>query len=391
MTINRYSLPRTQAWIWTDVLAPLLITRIVLLGVNRLTQFIPPSPAYPLPDVVARGWQFTPYWWLDMWGRWDSGWYITMIRDGYVVRGDIAAVQSNLAFFPAYPLLVRAALWLFPPTWRSDGVLLAAAVLVSNVLLVGALILLHRWVMAVTDDVGAARRTIWYLLLFPTGFILSCAYTEATFLFFVVAVFWAATQRAWGLAGLAAVGVALTRPLGVLITPVLLWLYMDSIQWRWRMIRANVLWTLAAPVGTLAYFAYLYTLTGDFLAPLTVHAAFSHSASWPWATLFAPEHYSQLTGVAEQLIIILFLVAAVVACWRLPSAAYGLFALSQIVPTLFAGKLVSQLRYNMVALVPFVLLALWGRNRVLDRTIQIIFFALQVLLMAAWSRFYWVT
>jgi len=379
-----------RRWLWRDILAPLVITRVVLLWIGWLAQFIPPSSTYPLQDAVARGWQFTSYRLLDMWGRWDTGWYIGLVREGYVVRGELTTVQSNLPFFPGYPLLVRLALWLFPATWRSDGVMLAAGVLVSNVLLVAGLILLHRWVMAVTGDAGAAQRTVWYLLLFPTGFIFSCAYTEATFLFFVAAAFFAATRRAWGWVGVAALGVGLTRPLGVLIVPALLWLYLDSIQWRWRAIRANVLWIVAAPLGMLAHLAYLYTLTGDFLAPLTVQAAFFRKATWPWITVFVPVDYSPLTGFIEQFVIVLFVVVAVIACWRLPSAAYGLFALGQIVPSLFTGLLSSQLRYNMAAITPFVLLALWGRHPVLDRLIQVLFFALQVLLMAAWSRFYWV-
>ncbi len=380
-----------RRWLWRDVLAPLAITRLVLLCVGWLAQFIPPSLTYPLPDAVARGWQFSPHRLLDIWGRWDSGWYLDLVRHGYTVSGDLTAVQSTVAYFPSYPWLVRLLVWPLPTAWRTDGALLAAGVLVSNALLVAALILLYHWALAVTQDTGAAQRTVWYLLLFPTGFILSCVYTEATFLFFVTAAFYAATQRAWGWAGVAALGVGLTRPLGMLLVPALLWLYLDSIQWRWRSIRANVLWIVAAPLGILAHFTYLYFLTGDFLAALTNQASFAKQAAWPWTTLFAPINYNLLTGPVEQTTTILFLVAAVVACWRLPSMAYGLFALSQILPSLFTATLASQVRYNMLAVVPFVLLALWGRHPVLDRLIQFAFFALQVLFMAAWSQFYWVT
>ena len=326
-----------------------------------------------------------------MWGRWDAMWYLNLAREGYVVRGDISQVQSNLAFFPLYPYLIRLVLWPIPDRLTTPGVELAAAVLVSNVMLVGGLILLHRWVWALTDNRETAQRTVLYLLLFPTGFILSCAYTEATFLFFVATAFYAATRRSWGWAGVAALGAGLTRPLGIFLVPALLWLYLDSVQWRRRAIHANVLWIVAAPLGLLAHFSYLYILTGDFFAALTNQGAWDKQAAWPWTTLVAPINYNLLSGPTEQITTLLFLTAAVVACWRLPSAAYGLFALSQILPSLLTATLSSQVRYNMLAVVPFVLLAQWGRYRQVDQLIQIVFFALQVLFMVAWSQFYWVT
>jgi Gpi18-like mannosyltransferase len=390
MTANQFAW-RAHTWLWTDVLAPLLITRLALLMAGWLARYFPVWPLFPQTEALARGWLFSPHRLLDMWGRWDAGWYINLAREWYVVRGDLTQVQSNLPFFPLYPFLIRLVLWLIPDRLTTPGLELAAALLVSNVMLVGGLILLHRWVAALTDDPETARRTVLYLLLFPTGFILSTAYTEATFLFGTVAAFYAAQRRAWAVAGAAAFLVGLTRPTGVAIVPALIWLYMDSVQWQFGAIRRSIGWLLAASMGALGHFVYMYWLTGDLLAPMHAQQAFFRGFAWPWTTILTPINNNPLSGPPEQAGTILFLILAVVAIFRLPSAAYGLHALAIMVPPLFTGTLTSQLRYNMMALAVLILLARWGRRADLDRLIQTVFLTLQVMFMIAWARFYWVT
>ncbi len=383
--------PPNRRWLWTDVLAPLIITRLALLMVGWLARYFPVWPLFPQTEALARGWLFSPHRILDMWGRWDAGWYINLARNWYVAPGDLTQVQSNLPFFPLYPFLIRLVLWLIPAHLTTPGVELAAAVLVSNIMLVGGLILLHRWVSALTNDQETARRTVLYLLLFPTGFILSTAYSEATFLFITVAAFYAAHRRAWAVAGLVALLAGLARPTGIFIVPALVWLYLDDIHWRFGDIRPNIGWLLAAPLGVIAHLTYLYMLTGDFLAPMYAQQAFFRGFAWPWTTILTPINHNPLSGPPEQVGTVLFLVLAVVAMFRLPSAVYGLHALAIMIPSLFTGTLTSQLRYNMMALAVLILLARWGRHRNVDWLIQIVFFALQVMFMVAWSRFYWVT
>ena len=45
---------------------------------------------------------------LDGLVRYDSGWYYGIAKGGYVWS---PGIQSNVAFFPAYPLAVRVASW----------------------------------------------------------------------------------------------------------------------------------------------------------------------------------------------------------------------------------------------------------------------------------------
>jgi hypothetical protein len=380
----------TRSQVWNDVAVPLLATRLALLVVGWLARFFPASPDYPLQEVLGRGWHFSPHRLLDIWGRWDTGWYMSIVRDGYMLNADHAQQQSNLTFMPLYPMLVRLLLWPVPDSWQTDGVVLLVGVIVSNLCLLGGLLLLYLFAQEVTRDVGVARRSVLYLLLFPTAFFLSCFYTDAPFLLLSLAALYAAQRRQWVWAALAAALLGITRPLGVLMTPVLLWLYFSAIQWRIGSVRANILWLLLAPLPFLLYLAWLGQATGDWLAPLNAQQPFFRGFAWPWTTLLDPTHTHPLLTPIEQSFLTLFLVVGLVACWRLPSAAYGLWVLALILPFLFTGTVTSSLRYILVAAPVYVVLAQWGRFAMLDRLLQMLFFAIQIVLMVAWSQFYFV-
>jgi hypothetical protein len=57
---------------------------------------------------------------------------------------------------------------------------------------------------------------------------------------------------------------------------------------------------------------------------------------------------------------------------------------------LFTGITVSALRYVLVAVPVYVVLAQWGRVNTLDTLLQMLFFAIQIVLMVAWNQFYFI-
>lgn len=385
-----HSLPITRRQVWNDVVAPFLATRVALLVVGWLAQFFPASPDYPLKEALARGWHFSPYRLLDIWGRWDTGWYLSIVRDGYMINVDHTQQQSNLVFFPLYPMIVRALVWPIPAAWQTDGAVLLVGVVVANLSLLGALYLLYRLAQEVSPDAGVAQRAVLYLLFFPTAFFLSCFYTDATFLLLSVAALYAAQRRRWAWAALAAALMSITRPLGVLMTPTLLWLYLSTAGWNVRQVRANALWLLLAPLPFLLYLAWMGQATGDWLAPLNAQQTFFRGFAWPWQTLLTPTYPHPIITPLEQFFVGLFLVVAIVACWRLPSVAYGLWVVALTLPFLFTGTTTSSLRYIVVAAPVYLVLAQWGKVAALDRLLQTLFFAIQIVLMVAWSQFYFV-
>lgn len=385
------ALPPQWREIRDHVLAPFIGTRIALLLVGWWSVFFPASPNYPLSTATERGWHFSPYRLLDIWGRWDTGWYMSIAKDGYMVHLDHTQQQTNLPFFPLYPMLVRAFLWLVPDGLETDGMILLIGVIVANLSLLGAIYLLYCLAKEISGgDQGIAQRTVLYLLYFPTAFFLSCFYTDATFLLLSVAALYAAQRRQWVWAAIAAGLLSLTRPLGVVMTPILLWFYLSAIGWQWRQIRVNVLWLGLAPLPFLLYLGWLGWMTGDWLAPINAQQPFFRGFAWPWQTLIEPINAQSRLISLEQFFVVGFLIVAIVSFWRLPNMAYGLWVIGLIMPFLFTGTLTSALRYILVAAPVFIVLAQWGKHALVDRLLQPTFFALQIMLMVAWSQFYFI-
>ena len=98
-------------------------------------------------------------WGFDVWARWDGGWFTGIARDGYTDP------KTTTAFFPAYPLLVRAA------GWVAGGHYVLAGVIVSLLAAAAAFALLHELARKLVGD-GAALRSVVYLAVFPAALFL---------------------------------------------------------------------------------------------------------------------------------------------------------------------------------------------------------------------------
>lgn len=380
-----------RAWWWSDVAVPWLVTRAMLLAVAWwFAPLIPRDPAYPIAAAVARGWHFSPIRTLDIWGRWDTGWYLGIAAQGYRLNGDIHLVQSNIGFFPVYPLLVRAANTFLPPFLPAAELRLLAGVLASNAMLLLGLAFVRTWTASQFDG-DTARRAVWLMLIFPAGFYFSAAYTEATFMCLLAATLLAGSRHRWLAAGVCGALLAATRLQGVLVLAPLAWLAAEEAGWHWRRVRPGVLWLLLVPGGLLAFLLSIYPLTGDLLAPLTIQQyAWGHGGpSVPWETLWAARDNSLPMLVAERATAAGVLALAVVAWWRLPSKAYALYILLMALVPLAGGTVAAFMRYSVPVFPLFALLAALSRRyAALDRAVTFAFPVLQALMMALWSQFY---
>ncbi len=125
-------------------------------------------------------------WAIDVWGRWDSGWFVGIAQHGYVDP------SHSTAFFPLYPLLVRFVGWFLL------GHYLLAGVLISLAASAVAFVLLWKLVSQLRGE-AAAGRTVLYLAVFPTTLFLFAVYSESLYLMLSVAAFLFATRAALGL------------------------------------------------------------------------------------------------------------------------------------------------------------------------------------------------
>ncbi len=376
-------------WLFNDIFFPFVISRVLLLLVGWFSQYFPNNVNYPIQQVVERGWQFTPHRLLDIWGRWDTGWYLKIVTQGYLINNSLASTQSNLAFFPLYPYLVRGLKMLLPVPFHSQSFILLVGVIVSNILFLAALFLLWKLIKEIGWEDEIARRSVFFVLLFPTGFIFSCFYSEATFLCLSVAAFYAAVKKSWAIAGLLGGLLALTRPLGILILAPITWLYLDSIDWNIKRITWNLAWLMLVPAAFFAYLLCIYYLTGDFLAPLTIQSAWNRSFTSPWVALINSIKLEPYIAPFDLLFTLGFFLLGVYAFFLFRSKSYGVYIILLVVPTLFSGLLQSNSRYMSVIFPAFIVLASLSRHRWVKIALSMLFFTLQVLFMAAWSQFYW--
>jgi hypothetical protein len=197
---------------------------------------------------------------LEVLARWDGGWYLAIVRDGYpreVPAGFGDQAQSTLAFFPGYPLLIEAG--------SSVTGLAPALVGVAVSTLAGAAASVVVWLLAErVADARTANRTVMLFCFFPAAFVFSMVYTEALFLLLVATCLLALVRERWPAAGVAAALAGLVRPTGLVLTLCCGWAAVAAIrrQGSWKPAVAPLL----APTGTLAFFGYLRLHTGDWLA-----------------------------------------------------------------------------------------------------------------------------
>ena len=208
--------------------------------------------------------------------NWDGVWYVGIARQGYSYDEKEA---SNVAFFPAFPVLGRLVA-------SSTGLSLEwAMVLTSNICLLIAFIMIPAYVRTRYAD-GGANLQAWTALgfgLWPVSFFARMAYSESLFVMLVILVLFACSRK-WPLVVIALlVGLATAcRPVGVALIPSFYW-YLWGVKTSWKSFSLNG--TFLAPVacwGIIAYMIYQYFAFGDALAFMKTQENWAANADGSW-------------------------------------------------------------------------------------------------------------
>jgi len=365
------------------ILLPALGTRLLLLAIGLIAR----AQMHPFDGSSAR--DVSPLPWVSILTRWDSWWYLEVIRRGYSYKplhGHPA--ETTTAFSPLYPLLIRALSAPFgphdPAGWAMVGIVLSNVLLLSGLAVFVALVRLD-------FDSRTAARACWYLLACPASLFLSAMYPESLFLLLAAGTLYAARTDRWWLAGLLAGLAALSRPLGVLLALPLGWEYLAQAGFRVRALRPTVAWLGLAPVAFLGWAYELYRVSGDPLMVLHAHAAWDQRFTPPWETLL---RYLQHPGRNDTVLDLAFTVALavlVVAAWRLLRSSYALLATALFLGVVSRGSLVSMPRYALELFPLFVVLALAGRRwAAFHRGYVALSLGLGSLFMVLFALGYWV-
>jgi hypothetical protein len=149
--------------------------------------------------------------WFEGWQRWDAYWYRTIVREGYV---SYPGVQSSVAFWPSYPLLVRSVSWAFPSIFITGSIV---------TLCCGAatVVLLRRWVGMFVPR-AAAVTTVALFLVYPYGYYqYGAIYADALFVAVTIAAFLLVERDRLFWAGVVGIVATAARPAGMVVAVAL--------------------------------------------------------------------------------------------------------------------------------------------------------------------------
>lgn len=379
--------PKNRAtWAWLRGLPPELRYILSLFLSTRIVLTLIGLAAYALlPTGYGKQTSWSQYKWLDMWGVWDSRWYMDIAQNGYSTASKLPDFpdQTNFPFFPLYPLLMRLLGNLL------GGHYFWAGLIISNVCLLLSCYVLYQLVK-MQWGTKLALRSVKYLFLFPVSFIFSGVFTEALYLLLSLLCFYLAKRRQWWLAGLCGALLSATRTLGVLIALPLLFEYLQSIEFKPRSIRLNSLFLLLVPLGLAAFCLYNYQVTGDLFFFKTNQAAWNREITNP-ITAF----WQALTqGIGEPSFKKLLECAFFIATFALLSVffkkigfSYWLLGMYSIFIPLSAG-VASMPRFTLTIFPLFIVLAMLSANLSWNQWLTFGLGSLQGALMVLWCTGY---
>ncbi len=331
------------------LLAFALTIRLLSAGLAFMANVVLPLDQPEQFTVMGRTHQF-----WDAFARYDSGWYWGIARDGYAY---VEGGRSNLAFFPVYPLTMRAAGDLLGGRPRH---FIYGGILVSWVMFALAVVMLYRLAREDLDDAGAWRAVV-LASIFPFAFFFGVVYSESTFLALMVTSAFGFRSRRWWLGGAAGALAVCTRVNGIMALPALAWL-----AWRAAGTDRGQRLRAAAGLGIVvagfaAWCGYVYALSGNpFEWAASITRWNYQPGQTPWqglaglVTAMATRPYSFLTlehAAPYDLLngaTALGAVLAIPFVWRRFGAGYGLFMLLNLALPLSSGQFEGLGRYCSV-------------------------------------------
>ncbi|WP_399000633.1 glycosyltransferase family 39 protein [Streptomyces sp. CBMA152] len=267
-----------------EITAPVRRSGAALAAPRRLTALRRAAPALGLFAAARLSGMLCLAVWAWHLGRsprallataWDADWYIKIAANGYgrTLYWPRGVVQSDLAFFPLYPGLMRAVTSVLPVAGGTAGLLVswtAAGAAAWGIYAVGERLYGRR--------TASALVLLWGLL--PHSIVLSMAYTEPVMTALAAWALWAVLERRWLWAGALAALAGLSRPNAVAVAAAVtaaatveLWR-----QWRtrggpgdWRVWVAGAV----APLGWCGYVLSVGVRKGDPLG-----GYFAVQAAW---------------------------------------------------------------------------------------------------------------
>ena len=222
--------------------------------------------------------------WFSMWTRWDAGWYVNIATNGYSYR---PGAQSAVAYFPLYPLLIRAGTSL-------GGNPFAWGIAVTWLCGLSAATCLLAWAKE-RSGLETARRALWVFLTWPYAFILfGAVYSDALFVALSLGSFLALERRrVWTATALGALAMA-CRVVGLAVALGLFVREMELRRAEGKPLSIRDAIPLLSGLGLAAYQSFLGYRFGDALAFLHAQTGWQQAPGFrTWLKLSYFKSFSQ--------------------------------------------------------------------------------------------------
>jgi hypothetical protein len=303
--------------------------------------------------VTDQPWDASSGWAAHRFAAFDSGQFLRIAESGYF-PGPVRCCSQ--AFFPGYPLLMRAVAPLVGghEIWAGMLITLVAGVIAAALL----------WRLAAEHGGPAAGQlAVAALALNPMSLFMAVVYSEALFLALALAAWLLARRGRWWWAGLAMAGTTAVRVNGLFLVAALGVMFLIQLYRR----RPGVHWydgaALALPaVPIAAYFAWLHAQTGSWTAWNDAEKlGWDRHLAAPWTGLAQGWSDAFHGGISipatADLVAVLIGVAVTVALIvlrRWPEATY--MGLNMVV-LVCSTTLTSSARYTLTWIPMYILLA----------------------------------
>jgi hypothetical protein len=319
---------------------------------------------------------------LDIWGAFDSAWYIGIANHGYSTAVN-ELNQANYAFFPLYPALIALFRLLVGDSY-------VAGLIISNVSLIMGSLCFYKLVR-LDYEKDVALRAIKYLFLFPVAFIFSSAFTESLYFSLVIICFYCLRKRQWFVASYLGFLLVLTKALGALVVLSLVYEHLRNKGINTASLgKSLVICTLPA-LGLALFAGHIYQLTGDIMAIFHIRASWGGELVNPLEVLMVGMTQMDVRVLLPSWIAAISLVL-VFKYARQIHYSYVFFAVYSILVPLATDHFFSSvLRYLSVVFPLYIILGLLTHNnRRFDLAATIFLFLLQSTLMISWSNWLYV-
>jgi len=252
------------------ILAIWLFSRlIIVVAMQIITPLVFTTPVHTEWGLGNRPHDFMPGYipqssW-ELFSHWDGKWYRSIVTEGYEYLKD--GQQHSIAFFPLFPLLVRAVM-------VSGLPFEIAGTLVSNLALLGAVSVLYVWMVESDRTYTQARWVAAVLVFCPSSLFGTVIYTESLFLLVTIAALRAFDRHQYGWAAFWGALASATRVFGICLIPAFLFL-----AWKERRPTIAYVAALAVSSGLLLFCFYSAVSFGDALAFMHTQQGWEHE-SW---------------------------------------------------------------------------------------------------------------